>query len=97
MNNTIRLESSILDLELRHINFFNGRLLSGEDLSAERDATHAHGRFLGQAIGAGVVNGLEVSSVQSDSAADVQVEIKAGLAVNKNGQALRQLTQGCSL
>jgi hypothetical protein len=89
MNETLLLESAILDTELRHINFFNGRLLSGEDLSAERDANHAHLRQLGQAIGAGVACGLEVSRAQSSPPGDVQVVVTAGLAVNKEGQALR--------
>jgi hypothetical protein len=86
---SIQLEELIHDNGLRHVNFFNGRLLSGEDLSAERDATHAHARHLGQAIGAGVACGLEVSRAQSSPPLDVEVTIKAGLAVNKNGRALR--------
>jgi hypothetical protein len=89
MNSYYSLEETIPDSELRHINFFNGRLLSGEDLSAEREATHAHMRYLGRAVGAGIACGLEVSRAQNSPPADVQVTVKAGLAVNKAGQTLR--------
>jgi hypothetical protein len=88
MDTLVELGSTISDPELRHINFFNGRLLSGEDLSAERDATHTHVRHLGQAIGAGVACGLEVSRSLDSPMSDVRVEIKAGLAVNRAGQTL---------
>jgi hypothetical protein len=90
MNPSLQLGEAILDTQFRHVNFFNGRLLSGEDLSAERDATHAHLCQLGKAIGAGVACGLEVSRAQSSPPLeDVEVTIKAGLAINKNGQVLR--------
>ena len=84
----IQLEAMVRNDGIRHINFFNGRLLSGEDLSAEREANHSHTRLLGQAVGEGVACGLEVSRPQNSPPSDVQVEIKAGLAVNKDGQAL---------
>ena len=89
MDTLANLQSAILDMELRHVNFFNGRLLSGEDLSAERDANHVHLRQLGQAIGAGVACGLEVSRAQSSPPSDVQVVVTAGMAINKEGQVLR--------
>ncbi len=89
MNTLAQLESTIADTALRHVNFFNGRLLSGEDLSAEREANHAHARYLGQAAGAGVVHGLEVTRPEASPLSDIQVTVKAGLAINENGQALR--------
>ena len=88
MNASATLEEAIPDSELHYINFFNGRLLSGEDLSTERDALRAHARLLGQAVGAGVACGLEVSRAQSSPPTDVQVEVKKGLALNKAGQIL---------
>jgi hypothetical protein len=84
-----QLEEIVPAEGIRYINFFNGRLLSGEDLSAERDAARALGRHLGQAIGDGVAFGLEVSKAPDSPLTDSQVLIKAGLAVNREGQVLR--------
>jgi hypothetical protein len=87
--NVTQLEEMVRGDGINHVNFFNGRLLSGEDLSAEQEATHAHARQLGQALGAGVAMGLEVLTVHNVSPADVQVKIAAGLAVNRAGAVLR--------
>jgi hypothetical protein len=88
MNTSVTLEAAILDSELQYINFFNGRLLSGEDLTADRDALRAQARYLGQAVGSGVATGLEVTSVAGSVDGTVQVQIKAGLAINHTGQTL---------
>src|SRR4051794_4412420 len=89
MKSQLALDEVALDPDLRHINFFNGRLLSGEDLNAERDANRAQARHLGQATGSGVAWGFEVSLAKDVSSPDVAVEIKAGLAVNHCGRVLR--------
>src|SRR5215472_12134241 len=75
--------------DIRSVNFFNGRLLTGEDLTAEQKANRlAHG-LLGQAIGAGVAYGFEVSkSKQSSSAQAPVLAVTKGLAINRNGTAL---------
>lgn len=82
----------ILDGGTYSINFFNGRLLSAEDLSQEQCANRRGRRRLGRAIGDGVAFGLQVSLTASSSPPPVpSVTIKAGLAVNREGQTLRLL------
>lgn len=76
------------DLTRRSINFFNGRLLSGEDLTTEQMTNRvAHG-LLGQAIGDGVVYGLEVQEGASSTLQVPTLAITRGLAINKNGASL---------
>ena len=88
----IQLRTPILDGGIKSINFFNGRLLSGEDLSQEKAANKQARQQLGQALGDGVAYGLEVNetSGQSTNQAPV-VTVNAGLALNRLGQTL-QLT-----
>ncbi len=70
-------------------NFFNGRLLSAEDLSSEQKANDASRRLLGRAIGDGVAYGLEVSAASaSPGTASPAITVEAGLAVNRCGNAL---------
>lgn len=89
MSAELDLEEAILDSELRYVNFFNGRLLTGGDLSAEQAANRASARHLGQAVGAGVADGLEVSISPGSLPIDALVDVDAGLAVNRSGQTLR--------
>src|SRR5215471_17119870 len=88
-SNQLDLEEAIPDTELRYINFFNGRLLTGGDLSAEQAANRACSRHLGQAVGAGVAQGLEVSISPGSSPMNARVDLTAGLALNRAGQTLR--------
>jgi hypothetical protein len=84
---------TIFDGGIHTIHFFNGRMLSGEDLRTEQDANLAMHRRLGSAIGGGVVHGMEVSASQNP---DVQtapmVRITPGMAVNPKGQILHLAT-----
>jgi hypothetical protein len=86
---TRQLNDIILDGGIRSIKFFNGRLLSGEDLSKEQEAQRLERRRLGQAVGSGVVCGLEISETAgvSTDAAPV-LTITKGLAINRRGQTL---------
>jgi len=75
---------------LRWINFFNGRLLTGDDLTQEQQVNRqAHGR-LGQALGAGIINGLWVSAnrLKQASAIGLTVRVDPGMAINRDGQVL---------
>lgn len=85
---TAELLKPIFDDAIRSINFFNGRVLSGEDLSSEQQANRDGRLLLGQAVGDGVAHGLEVSSAPGVDKAAV-VSVTAGLAVNRMGHALR--------
>lgn len=83
------LLTPIVNDRTRSVNFFNGRLLTGEDLTAEQQANRVAHSLLGQAIGSGVAYGLEVSesATLSQVAAPV-LSIKRGLAINPNGGSL---------
>ncbi len=75
--------TAIVEGGIRAVNFFNGRLLSGEDMSREQEANRAARQRLGRAIGPGVAYGLDVAR-----AGDLAVTIEAGLAVTRSGQPL---------
>ena len=91
------LSEAILKGGLRATNFFNGRLLSAEALSEDQQGNREGRRRLGRAIGAGIVWGLEVSKPQvSSSAGATVVNVTAGLALNRNGDALA-LPDGASV
>jgi hypothetical protein len=85
----VNLQTPILSTRTRSINFFNGRLLAGEDLTTEQKTNRIAHTLLGQAVGDGVVYGFEVkeSALSSTTQAPVLV-VTQGLAVNKNGAAL---------
>jgi hypothetical protein len=89
-----QLAEAITDDGIPAINFFNGRLLSGEDLSQDRAGSRELLRRLGRALGAGVAYGLEVvqSKGKSSPSAPV-VTVNPGLAVNRNGRPLALTVQ----
>lgn len=81
------LQQTILDGGIRAVNFFNGRLLTGEDLTREQTARREADRRLGIALGDGIAWGLEVQPAK-DQTHGAAVTINAGLAINRNGQTL---------
>jgi hypothetical protein len=81
------LESPILNPEFPSIKFFNGRLLTGEDLSAEQAANREGRRRLGETIGEGIAYGLEVS-LPEPAGPKPTVTVSAGVAVNRLGQTV---------
>jgi hypothetical protein len=87
---TIHLEEPLTAGGIQAINFFNGRLLSGEDLTHEQAMNLLAQRRLGQTIGTGgVAFGLEVEKNASQSTASNPIlTIKRGLALNREGQTL---------
>src|SRR5262245_66274900 len=83
------LSESIFDPDVRRINFFNGRLLSGEDLSREQAANEQGRRRLGRAIGDGIAYGLEVAPTPgSDRVRQPVISITPGLAISRRGDTL---------
>jgi hypothetical protein len=78
--------------------FFNGRVLTAEDMRAEQSARRQMDARLGRAIGSGVVSGLEVSiATVGESTAvfkdgrdgrDAALAITSGLAVAPMGRTL---------
>jgi hypothetical protein len=90
MNDFFQLQEPLTDGGIRSVNFFNGRLLAGRDLTREQDARREAERRLGQALGDGVANGLEVGADADSSTPQAPVlSVKAGLALNRCGQTLR--------
>ncbi|MBZ4417838.1 hypothetical protein [Myxococcus sp. RHSTA-1-4] len=85
----IDLDTAFLDDGIRSTNFFNGRLLSAEDLTQEQQARKEALKQLGRAIGEGVVYGLTVEAVTGGgSNTDPTVTVKKGLALNREGRPL---------
>jgi hypothetical protein len=76
------------DDAVRSVNFFNGRLLSGEDLTAQRKADRGERRRLAHALGDGVVDGLLVSEADSSTGSAPAVTVTAGLALDRNGDSV---------
>lgn len=90
----VNLLSPILTGGIQNVNFVNGRVLTSGDLTAERTANLQRQQLLGQSLGAGVANGLQVTVSSSSVAFGQQVvHVAAGLAINLNGDLL-QLTAG---
>ena len=87
MSSQIKLQQPVINGSLRSTNFFNGRLVTGADMLREQTARREAVSRLGQAAGEGIAYGLEV---EHDVSAGNQpiVNVKAGLAVNRCGQAL---------
>lgn len=77
---------SIIKSEIRHTNYFNGRLLTASALQNEQKANRLQRQQLGQAIGDGIVDGLEVTLV---STFPPVVNVTDGLAVNQEGSAFK--------
>jgi hypothetical protein len=83
----VDLLQPILDGGLQRNNFFNGRLLSAEDLRAEQKATGIQVSHLARADGDGVGWGFGVS-VSSVGPQRPRVLVRRGLALNRLGNLL---------
>jgi hypothetical protein len=74
---------------LRSVNFFNGRLLTGEDLRREQANEESRLARLARAAGEGVAYGLEVQETLGTSTkGQPVVTVAAGLALSRSGLAL---------
>ena len=83
------LQQAISAGGVKTVNFFNGRLLTGEDLSTEQTANALARLQLGSAVGSGVAHGLEVAEASSGSTSERPVvTVEAGLAVSPSGRTL---------
>ncbi len=85
-----QLDTPFLDGGVRSTNFFNGRILSREDLQREQDAERAIHLRLGRATGDGIVSGFEVeaTALGGSSVTAPAVTVHPGLAVNRQGQTI---------
>lgn len=84
------LDDPITEGGLRHIPFFNGRVLTAEDLQTEQVAHATERERLGRALGTGVLHGL---SVQRASDTTVTVQSGQGLAPSGRVVELPQKTE----
>lgn len=84
---SIKLKQPIINGSLRATNFFNGRLVTGADMTREQTSRREAVWRVGKAVGEGIVYGLEVDK-DKDAGTNPIVSVTKGLAVNRCGQAL---------
>lgn len=90
---TLQLQEPLIASGVASVNFFNGRLLAGGDLTREQQARREYDQRLGLAVGDGVAFGLEVDRAPNlDQPAEPVLRVQAGLAINRRGQTLRLLS-----
>jgi hypothetical protein len=84
------LDMPFIEGGLRTTHYFNGRILSREDLQRDWDAQRAIHERLGMALGEGIVRGFEVAAkvIGGGSVADPVVTVSPGLALNRLGQTV---------
>jgi hypothetical protein len=86
--NAVDLLQPIFDGGLERNNFFNGRLLSAEDLRAEQEASSRQAAQLARAVGDGVAWGLEATMLRAGPDRPA-VRVAPGLALNRLGNRLQ--------
>jgi hypothetical protein len=84
----VTTEQVILGGGIRSVNFFNGRLLTGEDLTREQEANALARLRLGRTLGLGVASGLGVAVAPTSTNARPVVTVAPGLACNLDGRVL---------
>jgi hypothetical protein len=89
-DNVLQLQQPMTEGGIRNVNFFNGRLLTSKDMTREQAARREADARLGLAVGDGIAFGLEAErDLQLDRPSAPVLRVKAGLAVNRQGQTLR--------
>jgi hypothetical protein len=95
MSNVVDLLQPLLAGGIQRNHFFNGRLLSAEDLRAEQDASREQARSLALGLGEGVATGLDVlPAPASPPSATPTLRITAGVGFNRLGDPLRLAQDG---
>lgn len=84
----VQLNVPVLTGGILNTNFFNGRVLAAEDLTALQTANARQRRQLGRAIGDGVACGLEVTLGASADPNTTMLHVTAGLALDRKGDAI---------
>lgn len=87
MSSQQKLQQPIINGSLRATNFFNGRLVTGADMTREQTARREAVWRVGKAAGDGIVYGLEVEKDAAALSTPI-VSVSKGLAVNRCGQIL---------
>jgi hypothetical protein len=85
----VELFTPILEGGVDNPYFFNGRLLTAEDLQDEQEANRQHRQHLGRSIGEGVLNGMEVKLLTDGTNGTLPtVSISKGMGLNREGGVL---------
>ncbi len=84
---SVKLQQPITHGGLQNTNFFNGRLITGADMTREQAARREAVSRLGESVGEGITEGLRVEIVSHDEKNPL-VAVTAGRAVNRCGQVL---------
>jgi hypothetical protein len=86
----VDLEQPVRKGGIESVNFFNGRLLTGGDLAREQQARRTADDMLGEALGDGIVFGLEASALGPEPTEPlVSILVQPGLAISRSGHILR--------
>ena len=86
----LALEQPVTDGGIESVNFFNGRLLTGGDMTREQRARRDSEARIGAALGDGIAFGLEVSVLPPDAGDTLaSILVQPGLAINQAGGLLR--------
>jgi hypothetical protein len=85
-----QLLEPVLTGAIRDTNFFNGRILTADDLRTMQVASRLQDAQLGRVLGDGVAFGLEVrlSRTTTSTAQRPVVRVTKGLAINRRGEVL---------
>lgn len=83
----VNLNVPVLQGGILNTNFFNGRILSAEDLTAVQSANAQQHRQLGRALGDGVAWGFGVTLGDNSDPTQPVLHITSGLAFNRKGDA----------
>lgn len=83
----VNLNVPVLQGGIQNTNFFNGRILSAEDLTALQLANAQQHRQLGRALGDGVAWGFGVTLGSNTDPTQPVLHVTSGLAFNRNGEA----------
>ena len=87
MAHQLKLQQPVTGGGLQNTNFFNGRLVTGADMTREQQARREAVSRLGRAVGEGIAEGLKVKIVPNDDDRPI-VSVTPGRAVNRAGQVL---------
>jgi hypothetical protein len=84
-----QLLEPVLTGGIRDTHFFNGRILTADDLRTMQVASRLHDAQLGRAIGAGILYGYDVTLLSTDPVTGrVVLRVTSGLAFDQLGDAV---------
>lgn len=85
----VQLDTSYLDGGITTVNFFNGRVLTAEDLRSQQTGLTDRDRRIARSLGDGVATGFRVTRRAAETLA-----VEPGLAINPMGDVLELAGEG---